>query len=59
MTKKIDDQSNAKDDAALPRRTARRDIEAERRAETVPESFGVGNDPNRPSHPDGWQTGGR
>lgn len=58
MTKKIDDQSNAKDDAALPRRTYRRNIEAERRREQVA-GFEVGNDPNRPAHPDGWQTGGR
>jgi hypothetical protein len=30
-----------------------------RKADDPPIVFGVGNDPNRPSHPDGWQTGGR
>ena len=49
-------------DSLLPRRDreqGREDIEAQRRAESIPASFEVGNDPNRPSHPDGWQSGGR
>jgi hypothetical protein len=56
--KEIRDESNARDDAALPKRTVRRDIAAERRAEDTPVGWSVGGE-GRPSHPDGWQTGGR
>lgn len=48
-------------DSLLPRRDrdqGRRDIDAQRRSENIPASFEVGNE-GRPSHPDGWQTGGR
>lgn len=36
-----------------------KDIAARRQREDTPAGFEVGNDPSRPSHPDGWQTGGR
>lgn len=35
-----------------------KDIEAQRRAEDTPAGWSVGGE-GRPSHPDGWQTGGR
>ena len=49
-------------DSLLPRRDREqgaKDIDAQRRAEDTPAGFEVGNDPSRPSHPDGWQSGGR
>lgn len=58
MAKKIEDQSNAKDDAALPKRdkaAGHKAIADQRRREEVG-GFEVGNDPNRPSHPNGWRS---
>jgi hypothetical protein len=52
---KIKDESNARDDAKLPQRENTRTRNAR---EEDQNGFAV-NDPNRPSHPDGWQTGGR
>ena len=61
--RQIRDESNARDDANLPKRDASKAAErmAQRRADdrAGDQSFEVGNDPNRPSHPDGWQSGGR
>lgn len=53
---KIKDESNAKDDAKLPRRenTRTRDARTSDR-----DGFSVTGNPDRASHPDGWQTGGR
>ena len=48
-------------DSLLPKRDkaqGRKDIEAERRSESIPAGFEVGNE-GRPSHPDVWQTGVR
>ena len=59
MGKKSDDDNGE----ALPQRDGRpakvAERMAQRRADDRADGFEVGNDPSRPSHPDGWQSGGR
>jgi hypothetical protein len=59
--KEIRDESNARDDATLPKRdrSGAGQRMAQRRGDDKAVGFEVGNDPSRPSHPKGWQTGGR
>jgi hypothetical protein len=52
---KIKDESTPERDAQLPRRENTRTRDARQDDE---DGFSV-NYPNRPSHPDGWQAGGR
>lgn len=63
MGKKIEDQSNAKDDAALPQRDRKGAGQrmAQRRGDDKAVGFSVTGrtGAQRDGHPDGWQTGGR
>ena len=55
---KIKDESNAKDDANLPKRTRPGDLSDKEIGSGQPRTRGDGIRMG-PGHPNGWQTGGR